>query len=114
MVMAPEEQAALGFVYHTPLGDSGLELEIGGDISYRSKVNISTNYAPGSVSGALTMVNATLALKGRDDRWELRLVGRNLADEDVLAMHLTAAFPDSSVGTIVLPRRVQAQLTVNF
>lgn len=114
MVMAPEEQAALGFVYHTPLGDSGLELEIGGDFSYRSEVNISTNYAPGSVSGALTMINATLALKGREDRWELRLVGRNLADEDVLAMHTTAAFPDSSVGTIVLPPRVQAQLTFNF
>ena len=88
LVMAPELSANIGFVYHTPLGDSGLELEIGGDVGYRSEVNLAPNYQPGSESDPLTMVNATVALKGQDDRWELRLVGRNLLDEDVLTQSL--------------------------
>ena len=113
LVMAPEYQAILGFAYHVPLG-SGLELEIGGDYSYRSEVNVATNYTPGSQSDSLNMLNATVALKGRNDRWELRLIGRNLADEDVLIHHQASAFPDSYIGAIVPPRRVQAQLTFNF
>ena len=113
LVMAPEYQAILGFAYHVPLG-SGLELEIGGDYSYRSEVNVATNYTPGSRSDSLNMLNASVALKGRDDRWELRLIGRNLADEDVLVHHQASAFPDSYIGAIVPPRRVQAQLTFNF
>ena len=114
LILAPEEHAAVGFVYYAPLGDSGLELEIGGDFSYRSEVNLSNNFQPGSVSESLTMINATVALKGRDDRWEVRLIGRNLGDEDVLANHATSAFPDSFIGSIIMPRRVAAQLTVNF
>ncbi len=111
--MAPEYQAIFGFAYHLPLG-SGLELEIGGDFSYRSEVNVATNYTPGSESDSLNMFNATVALKGRNDRWELRLIGRNLADEDVLIHHQASAFPDSYIGAIVPPRRVQAQFTVSF
>ncbi|MDE0366436.1 MAG: TonB-dependent receptor [Gammaproteobacteria bacterium] len=113
LVMAPKNQASLGFAYHAPLG-AGLELEIGGDFSYRSKVIVANNYQPGGVSDSLGMLNATIALKGRDDRWELRLIGRNLADEDVLIHHQSSAFPDSWIGAIVPPRRFQGQLTVNF
>ena len=65
-------------------------------------------------SESLGMLNATVALKGRDDRWELRLIGRKLADEDVLIHHQSSAFPASWIGAIVPPRRFQGQLTVNF
>ena len=75
-----------------------MELELGGNFSYRSKVNLATNFTLNSQSKSLGMLNATVALKGRDDRWELRLIGRNLTDEDVLVQHAVGAMPDSYVG----------------
>ena len=113
LVMAPEYSATVGFMYYASLGGSGLELEFGGDLGYRSEANIAPNYQPGSESDALTMLNATIALKGRDDRWVLRVVGRNLLDEDVLIHHQTG-FLDAYIGAITPPRRFQAQLTYNF
>lgn len=113
LVMAPEHSATLGFMYLTPFGDSGLQVDIGGEVGYRSEVNLATDYQPGSESDSLTMVNASIALRGRDDRWVVRLVARNLLDEDVLIHHQTG-FLDGYTGALPLPRRVQAQLTVNF
>ena len=113
LVMAPEVSATVGFMYYASLGNSGLELEFGGDLGYRSEANIAPNYQPGSESDALTMINGTIALKGQGDRWVLRVVGRNLLDEDVLIHHQTG-FLDAYIGAITPPRRFQAQLTFNF
>ena len=115
LVLAPKRTASLGFIYDAPLGDSGLELEIGGHVGYRSEVNVAASYQPGSQSDALTMVNASIAVKGQDDRWVVRLIGRNLLDEAVLIHHqVGGAAPGSFIGAINPPRRVQAQFTFNF
>ncbi|MCY4514527.1 MAG: TonB-dependent receptor [Candidatus Tectomicrobia bacterium] len=113
LVMAPEVSATVGFMYYASLGNSGLELEFGGDLGYRSEANLAPDYPPGSESDALTMINATIALKGQDDRWVLRVVGRNLLDEDVL-IHHQRGFQDGFIGALTPPRRFQAQLTFNF
>lgn len=114
LVYAPENHASLGIAYHIPLS-SGMELEIGGDVSHRSEIELLTTLAPNSQSDALTMLNATVALKGANDQWELRLIGRNLLDEDVLNYYAAGLpFPDSAIGSTILPRRFMAQLTYNF
>ena len=114
LVFAPEYHAAAGFVYNVPLG-SGMEFEIGGDLNYRSEMELLTTLAPGSASDKLTMVNATVALKSADDGWELRLIGRNLLDEDVLNYYAAGIpFPDAAIASIIPPRRLMVQLTYNF
>lgn len=114
LVQSPEFHAAFGFLYHVPLG-SRMELEIGGDLSHRSEVNLLTSLAPGSESDSLTMLNATVALKPVDDNWELRVIGRNLADEDVLNGYAAGLpFPDAAIGSLIPPRRFLVQLTFNF
>ena len=114
LVYAPENHASLGITYNIPLS-SGMEVEIGGDVNHRSEIELLSTLAPNSESDALTMLNATVALKGANDQWELRLIGRNLLDEDVLNYYAAGIpFPDAAIGSTILPRRFMAQLTYNF
>jgi Outer membrane receptor proteins, mostly Fe transport len=60
-------------------------------------------------------INARIALGDPDGRWELALIGRNLADKKIVAYGLPAPFvTGAAVGALDLPRTVAIQLTGRF
>lgn len=83
MVRAPKWSANFGFDYEIPLV-SGLRLQLTNSNQLSSKYP--TFPAVGvpndsHIQDGFVKVDASLALKGRDDRWEIALIGRNITNK---------------------------------
>lgn len=113
--LAPEWSGVAGFTFRTPL-TSFLDLKADGSVDHRGERYYQQNPAAVPPSEAFTTLNLGLALAAPDDAWELRLIGRNLTDENASAF----AFP-----TPILPvgnrnaisergRTVALQLSAEF
>ncbi|WP_411340895.1 TonB-dependent receptor [Sphingopyxis sp. J-6] len=81
---APRFAGRLGASYEVELSGSGLRLEASGDMSYSSKYNFSDTLRPDAIQPSFTKFDASLRLKGPEDRWTLALIGRNLSNKYVV------------------------------
>jgi outer membrane receptor protein involved in Fe transport len=83
MIRAPEWAANLGFDYELPIA-SGLKVLLSNNNQYSSKYP--SYLANGRPKGdnyqrRFVKVDATIALKAEDDRWEIALIGKNITDK---------------------------------
>lgn len=81
LVRAPDWAATLGFDYVKPVGNNGMTVAIGANANYTSKYSTTLVNLPGFDQKAFYKVNASIALRGRDDAWELALIGNNIGDK---------------------------------
>ncbi len=73
--------AMLGFNYTVPVAGSGGRFSFGADYNYRDRFYSSPDNNIYSEASAQSRVNAFLGYASADQRWTLRLEGRNLTDE---------------------------------
>jgi outer membrane receptor protein involved in Fe transport len=82
LVNAPKWSANFNVDYDMPIGKD-LTLALGGDVSYKSSYSTVLIDMPGFEQRAYSMFGANAVLKGRNDSWEVGLVGKNLANKYV-------------------------------
>ncbi|WP_245573340.1 TonB-dependent receptor [Marinimicrobium agarilyticum] len=80
----PELQGNLSANHTAELG-RGLTLSSTLDLIYSDEYLTTPTLDPRMVQDSYVKVNARVALSGRDDRWELALIGKNLTDEDIVS-----------------------------
>jgi iron complex outermembrane receptor protein len=69
-----------GFDYNRPVG-ADMTLSIGGNVTYTDDFFQALLTDPNFIQKAYAKVGASVALKGRDDAWEVALIGNNLTDK---------------------------------
>jgi len=84
LVRAPTWSGNAGFDYSVPIGD--LTLSFGSTTVFSSNYYVNLVALPGYKQDAYYKLNANIALKGRDDRWEVALIGNNLNDEIIASL----------------------------
>jgi iron complex outermembrane recepter protein len=80
LVKAPEWSANFSADYDMPVGN-GMTLALGSNVNYSSAYATVLIDTPGFEQGSYTMFGANAALKGRNDGWELALIGKNLGNK---------------------------------
>ena len=109
--IAPMWSGNAGFSYKTELS-SRFDISLDGSVDYRSKRYYQQNPASAPVGAAFTTYNLGLALADPAKAWEVRLIGRNLTDENAASF----AFPTPIVGTLSAvserPRTIALQVTL--
>ncbi|MEJ5976273.1 TonB-dependent receptor [Novosphingobium sp. PS1R-30] len=101
MIRAPEWTANFGFDYELPVG-SGLKLGLTNNNQYSSSYPAYlANGRPNAdnVQDSYFRVDASIALRDAEDRWEIALIGKNLTDK-LVSSNCSAS---NSAGGIVLP-----------
>lgn len=101
MVRAPDWAANFGFDYEMPVG-SGMKLLFSNNNQYSSKyVTFPAAGRPNedNYQDPFFKIDASLTLKGENDRWEVALLGKNLTDK-LTASNCSAT---NFAGGIVLP-----------
>lgn len=111
--LAPKWSGSGGFALRAPFA-RGVDLMLDGSVDYRSSRSYQQDPAAATISPPFTTLNLSFALGSSDDRFEARVIGRNLTDEIAPAF----AFPTPVVGTqSVVPERgrtVAFQITGRF
>lgn len=113
--LAPEWSGSGGFSYRTALSQD-LDIILDGSVDYRSRRTYLPNPADTPSSDPFTPINASIALAKQDDGFELRVIGRNLANE----MGLNSGNPapllpaGNQVGTSERGRTIALQLSGRF
>lgn len=82
---APKFAGRAGFTWDVPVGSAGWSVRALSDVSYTSKYNFTDALRPDSVQKGYTKIDASLALRGPEERWTVALIGRNLTNERVVA-----------------------------
>jgi len=77
---APDWQANLGVDYELPVGEN-MRLALAGDGQYSSRYLANLGRRSDFYQRAFAKINASIALKGQEDRWEIALIGNNLTDK---------------------------------
>jgi iron complex outermembrane recepter protein len=101
MIRAPEWAANFGFDYELPVGN-GMKLQLANNNQYSSSYpSYLANGRPDddNIQDDFFRINATLALKGENDSWEIALIGQNLTDK-LVASNCSAP---NAAGGIFLP-----------
>ena len=96
LVRAPDWTANLAFDYDIPLNDA-LTLGLSGTTIYSSKYSTNLTDLPGYYQDDYVKFGASVALRGKDDRWELAVIGNNLTNELITP---TCSNGNSQNGTI--------------
>ncbi|MFV0278407.1 MAG: TonB-dependent receptor [Parahaliea sp.] len=118
--MAPEWSASFGIDYDGYL-DNGWSYGVAIDGLYSDEYNASAFANPHAQRDSYTTWNMSMYLGGRDDVWQLQLLGKNLTDEHIVSGVVDGpstppeggAYADQ-MGFTSLPRTVALQLTLNF
>jgi iron complex outermembrane receptor protein len=92
----PEWQVTGGFVYEYPLG-SGMSLELSENNNYVSKYLTQPGTRPDFYQRGYLKVNASLALRSHNDRWEIALIGRNITNKITTANCTTANVANGAI-----------------
>lgn len=101
MIRAPEWAANFGFDYEMPVG-KGMRLQFANNNQYSSSYpSYLANGRPNrdNIQNDFFKIDATLALKGENDAWEVALIGNNLTDK-LIHSNCSAS---NSAGGIFLP-----------
>ena len=81
---APRFGGSLGFTYETPVSSSDIRLVLSGDMTHTSSYNYTDTLRPDAVQPAFTKFDASIRLKGPEDRWSVAVIGRNLTNKLVV------------------------------
>ncbi len=113
--LAPKLTASTGFAFSTPISGS-LDLKLDGSVDHRSKRYYQRDPAASPAGEAFTTLNAGVAIAATDARWELRLIGRNLTNENALSFsYPTPIVPAGNYnGISEQPRTVALQLSLKY
>jgi outer membrane receptor protein involved in Fe transport len=101
MIRAPEWAANFGFDYEMPVG-SGMKLQLSNNNQYSdSYVTYPAVGRPNNdnIQGSYFKIDASIALKAANDRWEIALLGKNLTDK-IISSNCSAT---NFAGGILLP-----------
>ncbi|GAB3287340.1 TonB-dependent receptor [Parahaliea aestuarii] len=118
--MAPEWTASFGVNYDDYLAN-GWGYGVALDGVYSDEYNASAFDNPHAMRDSYTLWNMSAYLTGKDDVWELQLLGKNLTDEHIVSGVVDGpstpvaggAYADQ-MGFTSLPRTVALQLTVRY
>jgi iron complex outermembrane receptor protein len=132
LVRAPEWTGYLGLQDVTPVGDD-MRLTVGGGVNFSSSYQTVVPDLPGFRQRSYAKWDANIALAGREDRWEVALIGRNLTNRITtgwcansnlrnsifggqIAGSTTsgAAGPDQSACSVDRGRELWARLTLKY
>lgn len=80
LVRAPDWSGFLG-VNHVMYLNNDLTLDLGAGANYSSEYTTTLVDRPGFEQDAYVKYSANVALRGRDDKWEVALIGTNLGNE---------------------------------
>jgi iron complex outermembrane receptor protein len=80
LARAPKWSMNTGFDYETPVGPA-MRVAVAADAGYTSRYFTNIISLPGFEQKGFVKVNASLALKGPDDTWEVALIGNNITDK---------------------------------
>ncbi|PKB14796.1 outer membrane receptor protein involved in Fe transport [Novosphingobium kunmingense] len=78
---APRFGGSLGFTYEMPISSSDIRLVLSGDMAHTSSYNYTDTLRPDSIQPAFTKFDASIRLKGPEDRWSVAVIGRNLTNK---------------------------------
>jgi len=76
---SPDWKASAQANYRIPLS-GGLQLDLGSDYTWQSKVQYDIGQFADTIQGAYGIVNASAAVSTTDHRWRVAFVGKNLGD----------------------------------
>jgi iron complex outermembrane receptor protein len=79
LIRAPEWQGNFGFSYELPVSN-GWSLELTNDNQFSSRYLTTLSRRRDAYQDGYLKIDAGLAFKSADDRWELALIGKNLTD----------------------------------
>jgi len=77
---SPDWKAALQANYRVPLA-GGLQLDLGSDYNWQSKVQYDIGQFPDTIQPAYGIWNASIALSAPSKGWRVALIAKNLADK---------------------------------
>mgnify|MGYP000097148309 CR=1 FL=1 len=110
---APKRSANLSVAYRTAPADWG-QMTARADISYRSAIYFREFNLPLDTQGAYGLTNLALIWDSADERYRVRLFGENVFDQDYVVQMGSADNLGARYITYGTPRRVGAELRVNF
>ncbi|MFC7049880.1 TonB-dependent receptor [Emcibacter nanhaiensis] len=96
LMRAPEWAATFGFDYQTQVG-SDMTLALGGNANYSSEYYTNLLLRDDMIQEDFIKFNASIALRGADDKWELALIGNNLGNKIVTGNCVNAPFQDGTI-----------------
>lgn len=112
--LAPKFTGNAGFKYQTNLNEH-LDLIFDGSVQHRTKRYYQQNPATSPPGEKFTQLHMSMGLASVDDVWEVRLIGRNLADKNsALFGFPTPIMPGNQNQMSSRGRTVAAQLTIRF
>jgi iron complex outermembrane receptor protein len=113
--LAPKWSGNAGFDYRGSLSGT-VDLIVAGSIDYRTRRTYLPDPAASPSSDPFTPVNLSVAVAGQDDSWEVRVIGRNLFNENALNSGNPAPFlpAGNQVGTAERSRTVALQGSLRF
>ena len=76
---SPDWAGSAGFTFDLPVGSNSLQIT--GDSFYSDSYFAGETMAPSTKQDSFFRFNASVGLNGPDDRWSLRLLGRNLTNK---------------------------------
>lgn len=82
LLRAPRVQANFGVDYEMPVGDFTLAIGSSNQYSSRYTTSFAKNYPSNAIyQGSYLRADASIALRGARDRWEVALIGKNIGDK---------------------------------
>lgn len=124
---SPEWQGSISADWTQPIGD-GLELFLGGSVSYTDEQNLgsSSNGNPQAIQDSYSIVNARVGLRSASGSWAFTAFGNNLTDEGYCTGFIDQGF-GGSLGAVdpvantsvqrcavAAPRTYSVRATYNF
>jgi hypothetical protein len=116
---SPDWSGNSGFEVTIPLG--GPSINLSGDALYSGKYFAADTLAPPTLQPAFWTFNANITLAGKDDRWKLALIGRNLTNKYYLLYAVdrtggtgTPGSIGEQRGVVSRGRQITLQATYNF
>jgi iron complex outermembrane receptor protein len=124
LVRAPEWTGNIGVDYDTSISE-GLKLGLSADLQYSDSYIAHSGSKHDGDSPSYTIINASIRLAAKDDRWELALIGKNLTEQyywlrssDVTGTGsgtgTAAGVHSDTVASVTRGRQVLLRATVKF
>lgn len=112
---APKWAGNFGFTYDADINDS-FGITLGGSALYNSDYLPQDNLDPFLRQDSYWKLNASIAIRTADDKFELALIGRNLTDEYIIQNSQDKGFgvPGIYAPNMARPREISVQGTVRF
>ncbi|GAD47811.1 putative TonB-dependent receptor [Caenibius tardaugens NBRC 16725] len=115
---SPKWSGTIGFDFTTPINDR-LEFAANGTMAFRSKTYLEESYNPIAAQSANQKIDARLAVRTSDKRWEIALVGKNLTNKitSSYAFGTPGLVPSDPGGIskfVLQPRTIAIQARFNY